>query len=61
MDGLLAFAALIMAQFLAVLYVHCWYAQVPPPDVDGGPLDGAPKSRVELLHARSETQPRAIA
>lgn len=51
MDGLFAFATLIIAQFFAVLYVHRWYAAGPGPDIDGGPLDGAPKSsRAELLH-----------
>lgn len=60
MDGLFAFTALMAAQFLAVLYVHRWYAAAPPPDANGGFFDGLPKSRGELLHAQRETQPRAI-
>ena len=32
MDGLFAFAALITAQFAAVLYAHCWHAAGRWPD-----------------------------
>ncbi len=61
MDGLFAFAVLIMAQFFAVLYVHRWYAAGPGPDIDGGPFDGAPKSRVELLHTWGKAKSGASA
>ena len=46
MDGLFAFAALITAQFAAVLYAHCWHAAGRWPD------DGAKhlRSRSELTH-----------
>jgi hypothetical protein len=59
MDGLFAFAALITAQFFAVLYVHRWYAAVPRPDMDGGSFDGTPKSRSELLHTWGRAKSRA--
>lgn len=44
MDGLFAFAALITAQFAAVLYAHYWHA------ADRWPDDGAKhlRSRSEL-------------
>lgn len=46
MDGLFAFAALITAQFAAVLYAHYWHA------ADRWPDDGAKhlRSRSELTH-----------